>query len=133
MGSLPRQAVLAQGSAAILSVLLKQLRGVCQDRSTFEGKANAIGVKRKAIRALDTQTRKLELANREWASHLVEQGMASQEWAFLLSHAKEEDVRSSPDSARACELGRPMCALELQRTAERLGRLQARLQVLCQS
>jgi len=135
----PRQDVLAQGSAAVLSALLKQLQSVCQDRVSAEGKTHTIGVKRKAIRALDRQTQKLEQANGEWASHLVEQGLASQEWALLLSQgSKREDARSSPGTAGHRELGqqllgRPMCALELQRTAERLGRLQAQLQVLCQS
>lgn len=128
---LPRQEVLARGGGAIVSALLQQLQVLCQDGSSVEGNTSTIGIKRKDIRALDTHTRKLERANSEWASHLVEQGLASQEWAMLLSQGATREGVSNQSVRHLLE--KQVCVVELQRAAEKLRRLQARLRVLCKS
>lgn len=120
---LSRQVRLCQDSAALLGVLLKQLQGIPQYQLPAEGKPHSMGVKRKAIRALDKQTQKLERANSEWAAHLVEQGLASQEQALSICRgAKREDAQSSFDSVGQRESSQQMAE-----------RLRARLQVLCRS
>merc|ERR1711974_372495 len=85
---------------------------------------------------------KLEQSNHEWASLLVERGLASHEWAALLTDTERVSAAARRkwhrpeevcETAAPAGLAKPSPCVQLQRTALRLGRLHARLRVMCPS
>lgn len=106
---------LARDSATVVGALLRTIKGLSESSESSRGHEAVADISLQASAALERHTQKLERSNHEWASLLVERGLASHEWAARL--------------AEKAEAGPPPPA-QLHDVEIQLGKLSGRLQGL---